>query len=146
MTKTDMFDFIVFYNSLTSVGKRQFISSIISGSGDASPGGESAEELACPFCASTVLVRNGKSKGKQRYLCRQCRKTFIGGNDVKIYYSHYSVEVWLKYLNCMASNYSIRRSGEECGIALYTSFKWRHKILEAMRIWREKEESGRDSV
>lgn len=30
----------------------------------------------CPHCESTSVVKNGKLKGKQRYICRSCKKSF----------------------------------------------------------------------
>ena len=31
----------------------------------------------CPHCQSTHFVKNGKTDGNQRYLCKDCRKTFV---------------------------------------------------------------------
>ena len=30
----------------------------------------------CPHCQSTSIVKNGKLNGKQRYLCKSCKKSF----------------------------------------------------------------------
>ena len=30
----------------------------------------------CPHCTSESISRNGKYNGKQRYICKDCRKTF----------------------------------------------------------------------
>ena len=30
----------------------------------------------CPHCKGKDILRNGKYNGKQRYICRSCRKTF----------------------------------------------------------------------
>ncbi len=30
----------------------------------------------CPFCSSNEVSRNGKFNGRQRYICKSCRKTF----------------------------------------------------------------------
>ena len=30
----------------------------------------------CPHCQSTSVVKNGKLNGKQRYICKSCKKSF----------------------------------------------------------------------
>ena len=30
------------------------------------------DKLKCPYCKSTQLARDGKSKGQQRFLCKKC--------------------------------------------------------------------------
>lgn len=35
-----------------------------------------AKGKMCPHCSSDMIVRNGKYKGKQRYICKCCKKTF----------------------------------------------------------------------
>ncbi len=30
----------------------------------------------CPHCNSTSVVKNGKLNGKQRYICKSCKKSF----------------------------------------------------------------------
>ena len=36
----------------------------------------SSGQYKCPFCGDDHIVKNGKFKGNQRYLCRNCRKSF----------------------------------------------------------------------
>src|SRR5690625_7303904 len=36
-----------------------------------------------------------------------------------------------RYIYCLLSGYSIRKSAEETGISVQTSFDWRHKLLTA---------------
>lgn len=137
--KTDMLEFMMFYNNLSNDEKTAFIYEIISGRNALSSDEMGrVSRMSCPFCSSETLVKNGRSSGRQRYLCRSCRKTFIGTSGRGTYYSHYDLPVWKEYINCMANSLSIRRSAEVCGIALYTSFKWRHKILETMGAWQKR--------
>jgi transposase-like protein len=40
-------------------------------------------EITCPRCQSPTIVRNGKkSNGKQNYLCKDCGRQFISGQDI----------------------------------------------------------------
>ncbi|MCD8327462.1 MAG: hypothetical protein LUC90_12545 [Lachnospiraceae bacterium] len=31
----------------------------------------------CPYCGSSSIIRYGLKHGKQRFLCKSCRKTFL---------------------------------------------------------------------
>lgn len=35
-----------------------------------------SKDLTCPHCGNTYIVKNGTHKGQQRYLCKNCKKTF----------------------------------------------------------------------
>ena len=89
-------------------------------------------QYTCPFCHDTHIVKNGTQKGVQRYLCRQCRKSFSDQTATPSYHSKKSPKLWLHYLRCMLSGYTIRKCAEECQINIATSFFWRHKILDAL--------------
>lgn len=34
--------------------------------------------MQCPECGSTNFSRNGKQKGKQNHICKECRRQFFG--------------------------------------------------------------------
>ena len=88
----------------------------------------------CAYCKSLHIVKFGISdKGEQRYLCKDCNKTFTAKTNTILYKSPYSEKVWRKYINCMMQGMSIRKSAKECGINADTAFKWRHKILDSLQ-------------
>jgi transposase-like protein len=37
--------------------------------------------MMCKYCGSTKVVKNGKVKGEQQYLCKSCKHQFIEGSD-----------------------------------------------------------------
>ncbi len=42
--------------------------------------------MRCVYCGSEKIVRNGKSnQGKQRYLCKECRRIFVENPERKHY-------------------------------------------------------------
>lgn len=88
----------------------------------------------CVYCQGKHIVKNGHSKeGKQRYICRECGKSFVINSNSITAGTHKSFSVWRTYLDCMVNGYSIRKSASICGIHRETSFAWRHKILDALR-------------
>lgn len=87
----------------------------------------------CPHCEHDEVSRNGKYNGKQRYICKSCRKTFTDFTLSPKHNSKKDVKQWIQYSKCMINGYSIRKCAKEVGISIPTSFYWRHKILDAIR-------------
>ena len=86
----------------------------------------------CPHCSSELISKNGKYNGKQRYICKDCRRTFTDFTNSAVYRSKKSLDKWLKYAKCMIMGLSIRKSAKIVGINIATSFFWRHKILDCI--------------
>ena len=89
----------------------------------------------CPRCESDSICRNGKYNGKQRYLCKSCKCTFTDFTNSPSYNSKKPLDMWIKYVKCMVAGYSLTRCAQEVGISLPTSFYWRHKILDGVKIF-----------
>ena len=89
--------------------------------------------LTCPHCESSLYVKNGKNKSKQRYLCKSCHRSFIELTNTVIYCTKKDVSTWTQFLNCLIKQFSLRRCAKELNISLNTAFYWRHKILDALR-------------
>ena len=86
----------------------------------------------CPHCSSELISKNGKYNGKQRYICKDCKRTFTDFTNSAVYRSKKSLDKWLKYAKCMIMGLSIRKSAKIVGINIATSFFWRHKILDCI--------------
>lgn len=91
-----------------------------------------ANGRVCCHCNSDNVVRNGTYKGKQRYLCRNCQKSFSNFTHSATYKSKKTIDKWLLYAKCMINGYSVRKSAEIVEISIGTSFYWRHKILNCI--------------
>ena len=88
----------------------------------------------CPHCGETYCSKFGFTRqGKQRYRCSGCRRTFTATTNTTLDYTKKDIDVWMKYIDCMANHMSIRKSAKACGINKSTSFEWRHKILDALK-------------
>ena len=87
----------------------------------------------CPHCQSTHFVKNGTKCDNQRYLCRECKKSFVEQTGTILYGSQKDIEVWEKYIHCMIEKYPLRKCASICNINLATAFTWRHRILDALQ-------------
>lgn len=89
----------------------------------------------CPACGSNKVVRNGRRKdGVQKFCCKECGRAFVAKSSTIASGTRKPLDTWIKYIECMMNWATVRESAERCNISEHTSFIWRHKILDAMRI------------
>ena len=89
---------------------------------------------ACIYCEGSYVVKNGKHKdGVQRFLCRDCKKSFIPSSCSITSGTRKNLSVWAQYLKCMSDKKTLKETAEECSISVTTAFYWRHKILDALQ-------------
>ena len=108
---------------LTSISQKEQITKVI----------QPKQITNCPHCQSTHFVKNGTKCNNQRYLCRDCKKSFVEQTGTILYNSQKDIEVWEKYIHCMIEKYPLRKCAKICNINLATAFSWRHKILDALQ-------------
>lgn len=127
MIPSDFRDFFINSDSLT---QQEIVSSLLSLSIEdkevTDTGGRRA--VTCPHCSEKRIRANGKLKGVQRYLCNGCKKNFSETTG-KFWYNIKKKDKLNRYLYCLLSGYSIRKSALETEISIQTSFDWRHKLL-----------------
>ena len=88
----------------------------------------------CPICGGIHAVRNGHRKdGTQKYMCRDCKKSFVVATNSIVSSTKKDLSIWEKYISCMMNGFSIRKTAEICGVHRNTAFYWRHKILDALQ-------------
>ena len=92
-----------------------------------------SKAITCPHCQSKSVRGNGRLKGIQRYVCKNCSKNFSETTG-KFWFALKKKDKVKKYLYCLLSGYSIRKSAKETGIAIQTSFDWRHKLLTSFSV------------
>ena len=94
---------------------------------------------SCIHCKGKHVVKNGKRKdGVQRFLCRDCRRSFIPSSDSITSRTRKPISVWAAYLKCMIEQMTLKQASEECHISMSTAFTWRHKILDTLSELTEK--------
>ena len=86
------------------------------------------------FVAVSMWCRNGHRKdGTQRYVCKDCGKSFVIATNSIVSGTRKDLSVWEQYIDCMMNGLSIRKTAVACGIHRNTAFLWRHKILDALQ-------------
>jgi len=89
-------------------------------------------ELVCPHCGSIHCVKNGSVRGKRRFVCRDCKKSFGTNHNSVLMFSNLSPKIWKAYVGCMVNGKTLEVSAQIVGVCLKTSFYMRHKILDAL--------------
>lgn len=98
----------------------------------------------CPHCKSINVVRNGTNKrtGNQRFLCRDCGKSFSATTGTVLFSLKKSDE-FLRTLECLKTNMTIRESAKSLDVNIKTAFDWRHKMLAALSSYAPKIVNGK---
>ena len=81
-------------------------------------------------------MKNGKRKdtNRQKYLCRDCKRSFSDTTNTITFHSKKSYNVWENYISCLLKGMTLADTAKEIGISVTTSFAWRHKILKPCQI------------
>lgn len=91
-----------------------------------------SEGFTCPHCRGSHVVRFGKFKGRQRYRCKDCTKTFSDLTATPLARTRYPNK-WIRFIDCMLQGLPLRKSAEILDVSHVTLFYWRHKLLTALR-------------
>ncbi len=119
-------DFLAWMNAVPETALPAAVSSIESFLAEKRP------FSVCPFCGSVHILKNGVRNGRQRFVCKDCRKSFTRTHQTILHKSKKGMETWALYINCMIAKHPLRKCARICGIHLATAFAWRHKILDAL--------------
>ena len=71
--------------------------------------------------------------GVQKYICSKCNFTFSETTNTTTYHSKLSFDVWSNVIDNLLNGFSLRRIAEENNVSLPTSFRLRHKVLNALK-------------
>lgn len=87
----------------------------------------------CPYCGSDEVVKSGKRKNRQRYLCKKCSKSFNDLTMSALSNTKLPLETWIEYAKGMIIGLSIRKNAKAVDVCVKTSFYMRHKLLDCIR-------------
>ena len=85
--------------------------------------------MKCRHCGSEETRKNGRNRGIQRYICKDCKRTF--SENEPAFSKEVKRQAMLMYLN----NVGIRKTALFIGASPTAVMKWikeKHKILEDM--------------
>jgi transposase-like protein len=88
-------------------------------------------KIECPKCCGTDVYGHGKYRGRFRYQCKNCKKTFNDNTGTAIS-GIKKVGEFQSYLNLLINSVSIRNAAKELDLNIATVFTWRHKLLSAL--------------
>lgn len=91
------------FNGLSSKDKAAFLRSLVEPE-KVKPTLEPKHITCCPYCKSQHFIKNGKRNHQQRYLCRDCRRSFMGQTNTIFSGSKKELTVWKLYVDCMVEN------------------------------------------
>lgn len=86
----------------------------------------------CGHCHSKNVRGWSSQGGLKRYRCKKCSKTFNALTGTPLAYLHRR-DAWFAYAQALADGLSLRKAAKRCGIALDTSFRWRHRFLASAK-------------
>lgn len=90
------------------------------------------EIVCCPHCGSIHFKKNGTDKnGRQRFMCKDCGKTFGVTNNSILYRSRISKDTWMKFIDCEIARVPLKEESYQTGLSITTCFYMRHKLNKA---------------
>ena len=101
---------------------------------------------SCPHCNTRKAKRNGTKDGQQRYLCKDCGKTFGDTTNTAMSYSHYGEAVWRQVIRDTLAGIPIDQTATSLHISHSTAFNMRHKILLSLEAEEERTPTVLDGV
>ena len=89
------------------------------------------QKVLCPHCLSAEIFGHGSYKGRKRYKCKACKKTFNDFTGTAIS-GIKKVEKFQEYLELTIESLTIRKAAKNLDVNMKTIFDWRHKLLSSI--------------
>ncbi len=89
----------------------------------------------CPHCQSSHTVKDGRSRGRQRYACHACGRTF--GDNPPPPAEFPTIRLGERFHTFMADcrhPMPLRTVAQRVGVCLSTAFRWRHLLLRSLAV------------
>ena len=90
----------------------------------------------CGHCKSEIISSWGRDGSKatrlKRYMCKSCGRTFNALTGTPLAQLHRR-DAWLNYARALVDRVSLRKAAVRADVCLETSFRWRHRFLQAAK-------------
>ena len=90
------------------------------------------DTVVYPHCGSVKSIKHGTRNGRQRYLCKDCGKTFGDTNGTVAFRSKLSVGKWIEFIKFTLQGESCRTIAKELGINKQTALHNRHRVCSVL--------------
>lgn len=97
--------------------------------------------LTCPHCGSIAVVKNGTKDGRQRYLCKDCRRTHGDTQNTIFYRSRFGYEDWETFVAYTLENKSLPYIQKNHGLAVSDGWFHRHQLLSLLMQSQEEQDT-----
>jgi transposase-like protein len=95
----------------------------------------------CPHCRSASIKKWGSANGLRRYRCKACAVTFNALTGTPLAQLH-KRELWQAHAGALNDGISIRKAAARLDVDQTTTFRWRHRFLEAIKALQPKTLQG----
>jgi transposase-like protein len=89
--------------------------------------------VLCPHCKGTDIYGHGIYKGRKRYKCKGCSKTFNDFTGTAVSGTK-KTQKFQEYLEMIVESVTIRKAANKIGVNTRTIFDWRHKLLSSLTV------------
>ena len=93
---------------------------------------EEARNLICVHCGSSHTKKHGKVNGKQRYICKDCRKTFNRLTGTILNHSRLTNAQWKELLFGITENFTYSKIAKNVEISKSAAWINKQKICHAI--------------
>ena len=94
---------------------------------------EKCDVIVCPRCGDNHVSKKGFFAGSQRYLCKNCNRTFGSKTNTIFGTTKLNLGQWLKYAECFIDGLTLEDASKKVNVSLKTSFFMRKKILDCVK-------------
>ena len=96
--------------------------------------------IKCEYCGSENLKKHGLRGDKQRYYCKDCKRTFVIKSAPIIQSSKITEAQWKELLRGMIQNLKLREIAENVDISITSVWYNKHKVCSALlEIYKEQD-------
>ena len=88
--------------------------------------------VTCPICGAVKVIKNGTKNGRQRYFCKNCRKTFGDTNGTVAFRSKMSIGKWIEFIKLTLQGESCRTIAKNLRINKQTVLHNRYRICAVL--------------
>lgn len=91
------------------------------------------DSIHCPYSQKHVIGKHGFDRnGRQRYICKECGRTFLATTCTSVSYLNQETQVWRNFILGMLHQDTIATLADRCNISPSTAMHWRLRVFQAI--------------